>query len=207
MLLAALAWPGAARADEGEAMVAHLRRYFHGELDEAAAWLGVGAGAGYLAGSLFANGRDAAVAASVPLVAVGAIQIGAGVVLLARTDRQIRDLSALARRDLAAYRRQELPRMIRVNRWFIVYEGVEIALAATGAGLAIYGGVMEARGAATRGSERALGAGIGLGAQGLAMLTFDLTAAARANEYTRWIRTLTVAPAGEAAGLALAGSF
>ncbi len=194
-------------AAEPEPMVAHLRDYFHGELDEAAAWLGVGAGAAYLGGALIANGRDEARAASVPVLTFGAVEIGAGIVLLARTGRQIRELSALARRDLGAYRAVELPRMERVNGWFDVYLSIECIAIAAGGGTALYGAIARTHGFG-RGADRAFGAGLGLAAQGVAMLTFDLTAAARAREYTRWIRHLTVAPAtADGPGIRVLGAF
>jgi hypothetical protein len=172
-----------ARPEEAEEMVVHLRNYFGGELDEAAWWLGVGAGAAYTGSSLAASGRDEGIGASIPLLAIGAIQLGAGIVLLARTDGQIRDLSALARKDLAAYRAEELPRMERVNFWFDVYQAVEISLMVVGFAGIVYGAVDH--------QDAVMGAGIGLATQATAMLSFDVIAAARADEYSDWIRALT----------------
>jgi hypothetical protein len=197
-LSAALLAPSA-HADDSEKMVGAIERYFHGELDEAAVFLGVGSGAGYIGGSLIANGSDFGLGASIPLIAVGAIQIGAGMVLLIRTDAQIRDLSAKARRDLRAFRAEELPRMERVNFWFDVYKGIEISLALVGVAGMAYG---------QAGDEPAVfGAGLGLSAQALAMLSLDLVAESRADEYTSWIVRLTPPTSAAPPGLLVQGRF
>jgi hypothetical protein len=196
---AALLLTNAARADDSEAMVAHMQRYFRGELDEAAVFMGVGSGAAYVGGSLIAQGSDIAIGTAIPLLAVSAIQIGAGVVLLARTEGQMRDLAAKARRDLKAYRAEELPRMERVNFWFDVYKGIEISLALIGvAGMATGQALDE---------PAVFGAGIGLTSQSLVMLSLDLVAEDRADTYTSWILRLTPPTRDALPGLSLHGRF
>lgn len=97
------------------------------------------------------------------------------------------------------YRREELPRMQRVNAWFDVYMGIEIGLIGLGAASIVFGAVDDRDGF--------IGAGVGLASQASAMLTFDLVASDRARRYTERIEALTVRPVVGPTGLGVVGSF
>ncbi len=172
-------------AERDAAMRAAMRTYFRGELQEAAAFLGVGIGTAFFAGSSIPRG-DFGVGFASAVLPVSAIEIGAGLVLLIRTEGQLADLAALHAKSPARYRAEELPRMQQVNFWFDVYKGIEIGLIALGAGSIVFGAVDDRDGF--------IGAGVGLAAQAGAMLTFDLVAEDRADTYTERIEALTPAP-------------
>ncbi len=177
-----------------------MRRYFRGELRESASFLGVGAGTAFIGGALATQGEFGVGAASA-IFPVSAIEIGAAIVLLARTDGQLADLVALHRKSPAEYRAEELPRMRRVKLWFDVYMGVEIGLIALG-GASIAFGVVDHR-------DGFVGAGVGLASQAGAMLTFDLFASARADSYTEHIERLTpeIRPVVGPTGVGVEGRF
>lgn len=204
---AALAWAGHAQAEplhdaaRDEEMREAMRAYFQGELQEAAAFLGVGIGTAFIGSSLATRRDDVGIGAASAILPVSAIEIGAGLVLLFRTDSQLADLLALHRKSPAAYRREELPRMQRVNFWFDVYKGIEIGLIALGTGGVIFGAVDD--------REGFIGAGIGLAAQAGAMLTFDFVAEGRADRYTERIEALTprVRPILTPASIGIGGTF
>ncbi len=174
-----------------------VETYFGGELDEAAVFLGMGIGTAYLGGSLAVATDDFGIGAVSAILPISAIQIGAGIVLLARTRGQTRDLLTLLRRSPAAFRRAELPRMRRVSSWFDVYMGIEIGLVALGAGSIAFGAVDDRPGF--------VGAGVGLASQATAMLILDLVASRRATKYLRAIERVTafVAPLPGTRGAAL----
>ena len=183
-------------------MRAAMRTYFRGELQEAAAFLGVGIGTAFTAGSSIPRG-DFGVGLAAAMLPVSAIEIGAGLVLLIRTDGQLADLLALHAKSPARYRAEELPRMQRVNFWFDVYKGIEIGLIGLGDGSIVFGAVDD--------REGFIGTGVGLAAQAGAMLTFDLVAEDRADTYTERIDALTPAPVIRPVvgptGVGLAGTF
>lgn len=194
------ATPTTSPAEAHPPMETSMRRYFAGELDEAAAFLGVGIGSAFIAGSFIPRG-DFGVGLASAVLPVSAIEIGAGLVLLIRTRGQVDDLATQLRRDPAAYEADELPRMEAVNFWFDVYMGIEIGLVALGAGSIVFGAVDD--------REGFIGAGVGLAAQASAMLTFDLVAGARADAYTARIEALDVSvrPVVSPALIGVAGAF
>jgi len=192
-----------ATADDGvrdAQMASAMRSYFAGELAEGAAFIGIGAGTAYVASSL-AGGGDFGIGLASAMLPVSAIQIGAGLVLWVRTEGQVASLLALHARDPAAYRKEELPRMERVNYLFDVYKVIEVGLITLG-GASIAFGVADHR-------EGFVGAGVGLATQGGAMLTFDLLAEDRAQVYTSRIRRLTpsIEPVASPKGLGFRGFF
>jgi hypothetical protein len=207
LVVAALAWAEQAGAqpldhvERDDAMRDAMRAYFRGELQEGAAFLGVGVGTAFIGSSLATRRDDFGIGAASAILPVSAIEIGAGLVLLFRTESQVADLLALHRGSPAQYRAEELPRMQRVNFWFDVYKGIEIGLIALGAGSVVFGAVDD--------REGFIGAGVGLAAQAGAMLTFDLVAEGRADRYTERIEALTptVRPVVTPASIGLAGSF
>ncbi len=177
-----------------------MREYFDGELDEAAAFLGVGVGTAFIAGSFIPRGYFG-VGLAAAVLPVSAVEVVAGLVLLGRTSSQVAELSSVLIRDPSRYRDEELARMQGVNFWFDVYMGIEIGLIAVGAASVVFGAVDDRSGF--------VGAGLGLAAQAGAMLTFDLVAAARADEYTARIEefSMSVRPVVSPALLGVAGNF
>jgi hypothetical protein len=147
-----------------------MRTYFQGEAAEAWAFDGLGVasiGSGVL---LVTRGTDATRGASVPLFAVGLIQLVLGIGLGARTPGQVAALEAQA-----DYAPAERTRMARVMRGFGLYKAIEVGLFFGGVGLAGVGGVAK--------SDFALGAGLSLGVEALAMLILDFFAEARGRTY------------------------
>lgn len=158
-----------------EPMRRDLHHYFAGEAVEAWAFGGLGAasiGAGVV---LLTRGTDGARGASVPLFAVGLIQLVLGVGLWARTPGQVAALDTQLSASPGEYARSERTRMARVMRGFALYKAVEVGLCFGGIGLAGIGGV-------TR-SDFALGAGLSLAVEALAMLILDFFAEARGTTY------------------------
>jgi len=181
----ALARPAAAQEATNAADTARMRRamhaYFEGEKSEAWAFgaggvLTVGGGA-----ALFLAHDDFYRGAAYPLAIVGAIELAAGIVLLVRTDAQVRELDARLDTSKRAFLQLEQPRMEKVRSEFGLLAGVELALIVAGLGLATYGGAQ---------SDHTLtGIGAGAALQSAAMLTFDMHASARADAYAAAIGT------------------
>lgn len=154
----------------GQTDPAPMRTYFAGESAEAWAFCGLGAASLGSGVALLTRDTDAARGASVPLFAVGLIQLVLGVGLAARTPGQVAALEAQG--DFAP---GERTRMARVMRGFAVYKAVEVGLFFGGVGFAGIGGVAK--------SDFALGAGFSLAAEALAMLILDFFAEARGRAY------------------------
>lgn len=152
-----------------------MKAYFEGETAESWAFSGLGAvslGAGAV---LLSRGESSSVGASVPLFAVGLIQLALGIGLWIRTPPQVAALEAQLAKSPGEYARAERTRMERVMRGFAVYKAVEVGLFFGGVGLAGVGGVMK--------SDFALGAGFSLALEALAMLILDFFAEARGRAY------------------------
>lgn len=160
-----------------------MHAYFEGEKREAWAFgaggvLTLGGGAAlFVARDGFYRG------AAYPLAIVGAIELAAGIVLLVRTDAQIRELDARLGTGRRAFLQLEQPRMERVRSEFGLLAGVELALIVAGLGLATYGGAQK--------DHTLTGIGAGVALQSAAMLTFDLHASARADAYAAAIRAFS----------------
>jgi hypothetical protein len=177
-LLFATALPAPALAQiDAPTMRRDMHDYFSGETSEAWAFLGAGVLAGSLAVYGFTRDDDMAAleGAAWPLAVVGAIQLAAGIVLLARTPGQVDDLDAQLDSDEAAFRTEELARMEKVRDQFDLLAITEIALIVAGAGVATYGFL----------DDEPFWAGLGAGVaiQAGAMLLLDLLASARADRY------------------------
>jgi hypothetical protein len=172
--------------DERRLMSQQMHGYFDGELREAAVFAGLGAGSGYAGGVLLAHATDASRAAAVPVLAVGVIQLAAGLGLLIRTGAQVRDLDTQIAGQPAAFGSEELARMETVAFWFDVYRTVEATLLVGGAGTAALGAVLE--------EDLAIGAGLGLASQAAVMLVLDAFAEDRADRYIENIRRFNVGP-------------
>jgi hypothetical protein len=210
LIMAALGWAGGAAAEEAvgaprgvgdsaadeagapagppsrfdDDATARMRRsmhaYFAGERREAWAFGGAGVltlGGG---GAMFAADDPLYRGAALPLVMVGAVELAAGIVLLARTDAQVAELDRRLDADRRAFLSLEAPRMERVQREFGVLAIAEVALLVAGLGVASYGGA--------RGDHALSGIGGGVALQSAAMLTFDAHASARADAYVTALR-------------------
>ena len=162
-----------------------LTDYFAGEKQAAVLCLVLGALALAFSGWLWReHGPFRAMAA--PLVLVGLVQLGIGVGLLARTDKQVAALRAALQREPAAARAAELGRMDRVNANFRMVEIVEAVLIVAALVMVF----------AFRGRPAVLAVGLGLLVQAAVMLAFDAFAELRAHAYTDWLRGRTQPPLG-----------
>lgn len=158
-----------------EAMRGDLKQYFAGETSEAWAFGGlglvsVGAGAGFLA-----SGRSDLRGASVPLFAVGLIQLALAIGLWARTPAQVATLETQLTSSPGDYRQVEGARMKRVMQGFAVYKAAEVALFFGGIALSGAGGLGQ--------SDFAVGAGFALAAEAVVMLILDFYAEGRGRLY------------------------
>lgn len=156
-------------------MHADLKTYFAGESSEAWAFSGLGVASLGSGVALVTRGTDGARGASVPLFAVGLIQLVLGVGLWLRTPAQVAALEAQLDASPGTYAQAERTRMARVMRGFAAYKAIEVGLFFGGVGLAGAGGVTK--------SDFALGAGFSLAAEALAMLVLDFFAELRGHTY------------------------
>jgi len=207
-LVAALAVPArAAAADTGPAPTAvedaastevldAATDYFTGERAQGAAWGAVGAIA--IAGGVvaLASDDDLAHGAAYPLLAVGAIQLGAGVVSYVSPPRRLRRARTAIGRDARTYAEGERRRMGKVTFAFDALRVTEVALVAIGAGLAIGGARAE--------RDVLVGIGGGIAFQALAMLALDGVADARA---ARYVERLSIALGHDSAAVGYAAPF
>jgi hypothetical protein len=162
-----------------------LHHYFGGEKREGIAFMSVGAPAIVLGGALLAQDNEIGRGVAYPLLAIGVIELLAGVIVYTRTDRQVARLDAEFAKNPQAMRDAELKRMRRVNREFVFLKWLESSLMLSGVALAAVG--------AGTGHQQVLGAGLGLSLQSVAMLTFDGFAALRALPYTRSLERFQLA--------------
>ncbi len=185
----------AASGGDTEAAIAAAATYFAGERAQGAAWSAVGAVAITTGALALARGDDLARGAGYPLLAVGVIQLGAGVVSYLSPPRRSRRIRAALARDPQAIG-GELRRMRRVEFAFDALRVTEVALIAVGAGLVI--------GGARADRDVLVGIGGGLGFQALAMLALDAAAEDRA---ARYVERLSIAAGGGVVAVGYAAPF
>ena len=152
-----------------------MKTYFEGESAEAWAFGGLGVTSIAAGAVLLSRKETASAGASVPLFAVGLIQLALGIGLWIRTPPQVAALETQLTKSPKEYALAERTRMERVMRGFAVYKAVEVGLFFGGVGLAGVGGVVR--------SDFALGAGFSLALESLAMLILDFFAEARGRAY------------------------
>jgi hypothetical protein len=157
-------------------MQRELHLYFAGERAEGVPFLGAGLAAFATGGVLFSRRTALARGAAWPIVVIGVIQTGAGIVVYSRTDAQVGRLDEQMARDPGALRSEELARMQRVNTEFVILKWTELGLAAGGVALTTYGIAQD--------DDTLKGVGLGLAAQATVMLILDLFAGGRADRYT-----------------------
>jgi len=196
---AALALVGLAASAARADMTADMERYFAGEKREG--WVFAGVGALAAGGGVCLIMRDDPVArgASYPILAVAAVQLGAGVVLLARTDGQVSTRRRQIAEDGAAFKQRESARMSTVATQFEVLKVSEIGLIVGGLGLAWWG--------RREGHPRVHGAGLGLAAQASLMLVLDLFAAERARRYRGALDRFQPAATADGLVFSIGGAF
>jgi hypothetical protein len=171
-----LAFASPSAADETPIQTA-MHDYFAGELREGWVFAGFGAaGVGGGALAAFAAKDDFYRGAGWPVLAIGAIQLAAGVVLLFRTSRQIEERDRLLATAPRSFYELERPRMEKVRREFGLLEIGELGLTAVGVGLAALGGA--------RRDHTIAGVGVGLAFESALMLAFDGRASMRADVYS-----------------------
>jgi hypothetical protein len=110
---------------------------------------------------------------AVPAILIGIIQLVVGGTVYFRTDKQIMQLETLYQEDKTAFAKAEMPRMETVMKNFSLYKKIEVAFVIIGLLLIFL--------APTR--EFWLGVGVGMLLQGALMLTADIFAERRGNEY------------------------
>ncbi len=162
-------------------MQPNLDVYFAAEQAESLVFLAFGLGAILLAGLMIWRWRDPLFKGlAVPMLIVGAIQVGVGATVFARTEGQLAALKAQYQAAPATFKAQELERMKAVRSSFTVYKAIEVAFIGIGLLLAMLG------------SLHRFWRGIGLGMllQGALMLPADLVAEDRADIYMRQIESL-----------------
>jgi hypothetical protein len=158
-----------------ESMRGDMRRYFAGETAEAWAFGGLGVLSVGAGGGLLLGGRDVTRGASVPLFAVGVIQLALAIGLWVRTPPQVAGFEAQLTAAPQAWREEETKRMEGVMRGFAIYKAAEVGLFFGGLALSGAGGVSQ--------SDFALGAGFALAAEALVMLILDFYAEGRGRLY------------------------
>lgn len=158
-----------------EAMRGDMRRYFAGESAEGWAFGGLGLVSLGSATGLVLGGSDLTRGMSVPLFAVGVIQLGLAIGLFLRTPGQVAGFDAQLGSAPGEYKSGETNRMERVMRGFAIYKAAEVGLFFGGVALSGVGGISR--------SDFALGAGLTLAAEALVMLILDFYAEGRGRVY------------------------
>ncbi len=115
-----------------------------------------------------------------PLLIVGVIQVGAGLVLQLRTDSQVARLEKQLSENPTGYKAEESSRLEKTLLGFRIFKICWLLLIAAGVFLAYRSPAESPR----------LAMGIGLIAQGAAMLVLDLFAESRAQIYVEAIRKM-----------------
>jgi hypothetical protein len=174
MLTAAV--PAQAEPIDAAEMTSRMERYFTGEKEEGWVFGGVGLAGLGTGAFLLTRDDDVARGASIPILAVGAIETIIGAVLLIRTDGQIRERRRRIATEPGPFRTEELARIEGVNSSFRVLFWTELALVVGGTTTAILASLNDA--------PFWEGIGIGLAAQAAIALVLDLFAAARATRYS-----------------------
>ncbi len=121
--------------------------------------------------------------AAIPLACIGLLQLTVGYTVYARSDEQRINMVYALDMNPTKLVQEELPRMQRVNKKFIVYRWVEILLLLTGIVLAIVFHASDDR-------RFIRGLGIALAVQAALMLGADFFAERRAIAYTNQLAQL-----------------
>jgi hypothetical protein len=110
---------------------------------------------------------------AVPVILIGIIQLVVGGSVYFRTDRQINQLEILYQQNKTAFSKAETERMETVMKNFSLYKKIEVGFVVIGLLLIFFAHVRELW----------LGVGVGMLLQGALMLTADIFAERRGQEY------------------------
>ena len=178
------AMPGVAGLGS-DAMRESMVDYFRGERLGGVGFSSVGASSLIAGGLMLRSSSDFWQGMSYPLLGLGGIQFLVGSVVLytpgprmRRFKRQIADVPE-------RYRNEERKRILGVRLTLKLLVVTEIAMAAGGAGMAIYGGVED--------RDLLAGIGVGLSVEALLLMVQDTLAKRRAGRYLRALTDFRVA--------------
>jgi uncharacterized membrane protein len=156
-----------------------IEKYFTAEKSESLLFLIIGIIAILLSVAFFFFLKGAIYkGAAWPLILIGLIQVVVGTTVYTRSDQQRIDIVYKYDMNPAELKTNELPRMQAVNRSFVIYRWVEIALLLTGLILLVLFRTQP-------GKVFWFGLGISLAIQSILMLGADYFAEKRALLYTR----------------------
>ncbi len=161
-------------------MVEQITQYFAAEKQESLLFVAVGLLAIGAAVWLWTGAHRLRFMAF-PLIAVALIQIAVGATVYLRTDGQLTKLTQQIAMPAQATGQVELARMHTVMKNFTVYKSIEIVLLAVGVGLIAF----------FQRLDWAAGVGAGLVLQSAFMLTLDMFAEARGQDYVKAFGALT----------------
>jgi len=157
-----------------------MAQYFTAEKQESLLFVAVGLLAIAIAIWLWINGHRLKFMAF-PLLAIAVIQIVVGATVYLRTDGQLARLTEQIGSARQATRQAELARMQTVMKNFAVYKSVEIVMLGLGVGLIAF----------LQRQDWAAGIGAGLVLQSAFMLSLDVFAEARGQDYVQALGALT----------------
>ena len=159
-----------------------IEKYFFAEKQESLVFLVIGVVAVLIAATFyFLLKNNLYKGAAIPLLIIGIIQVIVGYTVYGRTDGQRIDNVYAFDMNPGKLKNEELPRMEKVSRDFVIYRWLEIAFIAAGMVLIFY---------FRRNIERSfwLGFGLALALQAAIMLVADHFAEKRATVYTTQLR-------------------
>lgn len=162
---------------------ADIEKYFLAEKQESILFIFVGIVAVVLAGLFFFLSRSSFYkGAALPLLLLGILQLSAGITVYKRSDDdRVRNVYAYDMNP-GQLKSEELPRMQKVNRNFVVYRWLEILLLLAGIGLLVYFRSKPA-------GQFWFGLGLTLAIEAAIMLGADYVAGQRAEVYTNGLET------------------
>lgn len=156
--------------------------YFLAEKSESRIFLGIGISSVILALAAFLwPGHPFFRGAAIPLLGVGLIQVAAGLTIYRRSEGDKRRVEEFFMHQPARLKSDELPRMKKVNRNFVFYRWLELAMFVAGMILGMVNGTNPGR-------SFWYGLGIALCFQAAVLLLADYQAEKRALHYTRQLR-------------------
>jgi hypothetical protein len=161
-------------------MVKQMAQYFTAEKQESLLFVAVGLLAIAIAIWLWMSGHRLK-SMAFPLIAIALIQTVVGATVYLRTDGQLAQLTQQIASAADATHQSELARMETVMKNFTVYKFIEIVLLGLGVGLIAF----------LQRQDWAAGIGAGLVLQSAFMLTLDIFAEARGQDYVKALGALT----------------
>lgn len=160
--------------------ISDIVKYFQAEKNESLIFVLIGVIAIVVSCyGLFVMRTDFFKGLAYPLLAVALIQLVVGGSVYLRSPGDIERVSKQLQEEPTKIKTEELPRMEVVNKNFVIYRYVEIALAVIGILLCVF----------LRGNPFWFGIGTGLTIQALLMLGADYFAEQRALHYTELIQS------------------